>query len=157
MQLPCGFAILPEKIYLPYYYEYIIFPLIAIYKDDCLKCRIFDTERPWRGRIRQYIYIALGQYRIIEQERFASKFCVLTRRGFAVILDVLPWNLGSADGTRARNRSQSQGTKFPQSAAAARTELAQGAAASIVRCCRKSVVRKGQKKCGRKLQKVTEL
>ena len=30
------------------------------------------------------------QYRIIEQERFASKFCVLTRRGFAVILDVLP-------------------------------------------------------------------
>ena len=32
----------------------------------------------------------LGQYRIIEQERFASKFCVLTRRGFAVILDVLP-------------------------------------------------------------------
>ena len=34
--------------------------------------------------------IALRQYRIIEQERFASKFCVLTRRGFAVILDVLP-------------------------------------------------------------------
>ena len=32
----------------------------------------------------------LRQYRIIEQERFASKFCVLTRRGFAVILDVLP-------------------------------------------------------------------
>ena len=60
MQLPCGFAILPEKIYFPYYYEYIIFPLIAIYKDDCLKCRIFDTERPWRGRIRQYIYIALA-------------------------------------------------------------------------------------------------
>ena len=33
--------------------------------------------------------IALGQNRIIGQERFASKFCVLTRRGFAVILDVL--------------------------------------------------------------------
>ena len=32
----------------------------------------------------------LGQYRIIEQERFASKFCVLTRPSFAVILDVLP-------------------------------------------------------------------
>ena len=32
----------------------------------------------------------IRQYRIIEQERFASKFCVLTRRGFAVILDVLP-------------------------------------------------------------------
>ena len=26
----------------------------------------------------------LGQYRIIGQERFASKFCVLTRRGFAL-------------------------------------------------------------------------
>ena len=139
MQLPCGFTILPEKIYSPYYCEYIIFPLIAIYKGNCLKCRFLDTERPWRGRIRQYIYIALGQYRIIEQERFASKFCVLTRR-----------------------RSQSQDTKFPQSAAAARpepaqgtaaarTELAQGTAALIVRCCRKSVVRKGQKKCGRKL------
>ena len=33
--------------------------------------------------------IALGQNRIIGQERFASQFCVLTRRGFAVILDVL--------------------------------------------------------------------
>ena len=32
----------------------------------------------------------LRQYRIIGQERFASKFCVLTRCGFAVILDVLP-------------------------------------------------------------------
>ena len=32
----------------------------------------------------------IRQYRIIEQERFASKFCVLTKRGFAVILDVLP-------------------------------------------------------------------
>lgn len=32
----------------------------------------------------------IRQYRIIEQERFASKFCVLTRRSFAVILDVLP-------------------------------------------------------------------
>ena len=34
--------------------------------------------------------IYLGQYLIMGQERFASKFCVLTRRGFAVILDVLP-------------------------------------------------------------------
>ena len=66
----------------------------------------------------------LRQYRIIEQEWFASKFCVLTRHSFAVILDVLPWNFGSADGTRARNRSQSQDTKFPQSTAAL-----------IVRCC----------------------
>ena len=33
--------------------------------------------------------LELRQYRIIEQERFASKFCVLTRRGFAVILNVL--------------------------------------------------------------------
>ena len=32
------------------------------------------------------------QYRIIKQERFASKFYGLTRRGFAVILDVLPQN-----------------------------------------------------------------
>ena len=31
----------------------------------------------------------LRQHRIIEQERFASKFCILTRRGFAVILNVL--------------------------------------------------------------------
>ena len=42
----------------------------------------------------------IGQYRIIGQERFASKFCVLTRRGFAVILDVLPWNRNKV---RARN------------------------------------------------------
>ena len=32
----------------------------------------------------------IRQYRIIEQERFTSKFCVLIRRGFAVILCVLP-------------------------------------------------------------------
>ncbi|WP_418371912.1 hypothetical protein, partial [Agathobaculum butyriciproducens] len=32
------------------------------------------------------------QYHIIEQERFASKFCVLIRRGFAAILDVLQKN-----------------------------------------------------------------
>ena len=31
----------------------------------------------------------LRQYRIIEQERFASKFCALIRHGFAAILDVL--------------------------------------------------------------------
>lgn len=31
----------------------------------------------------------LRQYRIIGQERVASKFCVLTRRGFAAILAVL--------------------------------------------------------------------
>ena len=36
--------------------------------------------------------LPLWQYRIIGQERFASKFCVLTRCGFAAILDVLPWN-----------------------------------------------------------------
>ena len=47
------------------------------------------------------------QYRIIEQERFASKFCVLTRR-----------------------RAKARYTKFPQSAAAARTKPAQGAAAA---------------------------
>ena len=80
---------------------------------------------------RQSYWFFLRQYRIIEQEWFASKFCVLTRHSFAVILDVLPWNFGSADGTRARNRSQSQDTKFPQSTAAL-----------IVRCCLKlSVVR----------------
>ena len=32
----------------------------------------------------------LRRCRVNKQERFASKFCVLTRRGFAVILDVLP-------------------------------------------------------------------
>ena len=56
--------------------------------------------------------IASGQYRIIGQERFASKFCVLTRRGFAAILSY------------CKKSQQSQGTKFPQSAAAL-----------IVRCC----------------------
>ena len=45
------------------------------------------------------------------------------------------WDGRSADGTRARNRSQSQDTKFPQSTAAVRPEPAQGAAALIVRCC----------------------
>ena len=35
------------------------------------------------------LYGYLGQYRIIEQERFANKFCVLMRRGFAAILAVL--------------------------------------------------------------------
>ena len=33
---------------------------------------------------------AIKNMGIIGQERFASKFCALTRRGFAVILDVLP-------------------------------------------------------------------
>ena len=89
-----------------------------------------DPTPPCTNTFRKYY----RQYRIIEQEWFASKFCVLTRHSFAVILDVLPWNFGSADGTRARNRSQSQGTKFPQSAAAARPEPAQEAAAFIVRC-----------------------
>ncbi len=59
----------------------------------------------------------LEQYRIIEQERFASKFCVLTRRGFAVIRCITV------------KSQQSQGTKkFPQSAAA-----------FIVRCCLKAL------------------
>ena len=49
----------------------------------------------------------LRQYRIIEQERFANKFCVLMRRGFAAILAVL------------------------QEISAARTELAQGTEAKI--------------------------
>ena len=57
---------------------------------------------------------SLGQYRIIGQERFASKFCVLTRRGFEAILSY------------CKKSQQSQGTKFPQSAAAL-----------IVRCCPK--------------------
>ena len=56
----------------------------------------------------------LRQYRIIGQERFASKFCVLTRRGFEAILSY------------CKKSQQSQGTKFPQSAAA-----------FIVRCCLK--------------------
>jgi hypothetical protein len=54
-----------------------------------------------------YAEIQTGQYRIIEQERFVSKFCVLTRRGFAAILAVL------------------------QEISAARTELAQGTEAKI--------------------------
>ena len=56
----------------------------------------------------------IRQYRIIGQERFASKFCVLTRRGFEAILSY------------CKKSQQSQGTKFPQSAAAL-----------IVRCCPK--------------------
>ena len=48
-------------------------------------CGAAAQNRPHMPR-----FSLLGQYRIIEQERFASKFCVLTRRGFAVILDVLP-------------------------------------------------------------------
>ena len=59
-------------------------------------------------------FSVLGQYRTIEQERFASKFCVLTRRGFAAIL------------TYCKKSQQSQDSKFPQSAAAL-----------IVRCCLK--------------------
>ena len=53
-----------------------------------------------------------GQYRTIEQERFASKFCALIRRGFAAIL------------TYCKKSQRNQGAKFPQSAAA-----------SIVWCC----------------------
>ena len=47
-------------------------------------------QTPTSSLLTLICYLNLGQYRIIEQERFASKFCVLTRRGFAVILDVLP-------------------------------------------------------------------
>ena len=32
--------------------------------------------------------LVIRQYRIIGQERFASKFCVLTRRGFAITLSM---------------------------------------------------------------------
>ena len=56
----------------------------------------------------------LRQYRIIGQERFASKFCALIRRGFAAIL------------TYCKKSQRNQRTKFPQSAAAL-----------IVRCCLK--------------------
>ena len=34
---------------------------------------------------------------MIKQERFVSEFCALTRRGFAVILDVLPQNQRQRD------------------------------------------------------------
>ena len=37
-------------------------------------------------RLFQALICFIGQYRIIEQERFTSKFCVLIRRGFAAIL-----------------------------------------------------------------------
>ena len=60
----------------------------------------------------------IRQYRIIGQERFASKFCVLTRRGFEAILSY------------CKKSQQSQGSKFPQSAAA-----------FIVRCCLKKIIR----------------
>ncbi len=60
----------------------------------------------------------LRQYHIIGQERFASKFFVLTRRGFEAILSY------------CKKSQQSQGAKFPQSAAA-----------FIVRCCLKNVGR----------------
>ena len=56
----------------------------------------------------------LGQYRIIRQERFASKFCALIRRGFAAILSY------------CKKSQRNQGEKFPQSAAAL-----------IMRCCLK--------------------
>ena len=58
--------------------------------------------------------VFLRQYRIIGQERFASKFCALIRRGFAAIL------------TYCKKSQRNQGTQFPQSAAAL-----------IVRCCLK--------------------
>ena len=70
------------------------------------------------GGLFAYLYIAnlrnLRQYRIIGQERFASKFFVLTRRGFEAILSY------------CKKSQQSQGAKFPQSAAA-----------FLVRCCLK--------------------
>ena len=44
--------------------------------------------------------LVIRQYRIIEQERFASKFCVLTRRGVAlisVLVNVLEFELADDD------------------------------------------------------------
>ena len=61
---------------------------------------------------RRYSKIIFRQYRIIRQERFASKFCALIRRGFAAILSY------------CKKSQRNQGEKFPQSAAAL-----------IVRCC----------------------
>ena len=49
---------------------------------------------------------ALGQYRMIWQERFARKFCIRMRRVFAAIL-----------GCIARKYNKNPGAKFPQSAA----------------------------------------
>ena len=50
--------------------------------------------------------VFLRQYRIMGQERFASKFCVLTRRGFAAILAVLQ-EIATKSGRRisAKRRS----------------------------------------------------
>ena len=59
-----------------------------------------------------YLTGVLRQYRIIRQERFASKFCALIRRGFAAILSY------------CKKSQRNQGEKFPQSAAAL-----------IMRCC----------------------
>ena len=43
-----------------------------------------EEERVYIARI-----VTFRQYRIMKQERFASKFCALIRRGFASILAVL--------------------------------------------------------------------
>lgn len=43
-----------------------------------------EEERVYIARI-----VTFRQYRIMKQERFASKFCALIRRGFAAILAVL--------------------------------------------------------------------
>ena len=42
-----------------------------------------EEERVYIARI-----VTFRQYRIMKQERFASKFCALIRRGFAAILAV---------------------------------------------------------------------
>ncbi len=65
----------------------------------------------------------------MEQERFVSKFCVLTRRGFAAILDVL------------------------QKISAARTELAQETEAKV----RVQSFRKAPRQRDRSLRKEPQL
>ena len=48
------------------------------------------SEQKFAFHANRIFITQLRQYHIIGQGRFASEFCVLTRRGFAVILDVLP-------------------------------------------------------------------
>ncbi len=71
-----------------------------------------EEERVYIARI-----VTFRQYRIMKQERFASKFCALIRRGFAAILAVL------------QKITTKSGAKFPQSAAVL-----------IVRCCRCTLI-----------------
>ena len=80
MQLPCGFAILPEKIYFPYYYEYINKKGLTNYvvkniKYDCYISTSKSNEYPSDYPPSATTYTACNSYKTIGMLDARDAFC----------------------------------------------------------------------------------